>query len=99
MFYTKLTAMPYAQAKVAIFCSDPKSRRCALISYNTRVADIIEGGWVIVNGLIAEPLSATYSPLPKSFAALITTLSKSATPTTLRITFIPKSFTTDLQGR
>jgi hypothetical protein len=54
MFYTKLTKMPYAQAKVAVFCGDPKNRRCALISYETRVADIIEDGWVIVHGLYSR---------------------------------------------
>ena len=47
----KLTSMPYAQAAVQIHNSSREHFRCTLISYTTAVAHIIEGGWVIVNGL------------------------------------------------
>ena len=48
--FVKLSKMPYAQAKVQI-CESGENFRCNLISYNTCVAHIIPGGWVIVNGL------------------------------------------------
>ena len=49
MFVT-LKKMPYAQAKVQIVESGA-NLRCNLISYSTCVAHIIDGGWVLVNGL------------------------------------------------
>ena len=49
MFVT-LKKMPYAQAKVQIVESGANFR-CNLISYSTCVAHIIDGGWVLVNGL------------------------------------------------
>lgn len=48
--FVKLSKMPYAQAKVQI-CESGENFRCNLISYETCVAHIISGGWVIVNGL------------------------------------------------
>lgn len=50
MMSVTLKKMPYAQAKVQIIESGI-NLRCCLISYTTCVAQIIDGGWLLVNGL------------------------------------------------
>lgn len=50
MMSVTLKKMPYAQAKVQIIESGA-NLRCNLISYTTCVAHIIDGGWLLVNGL------------------------------------------------
>jgi hypothetical protein len=50
MMFVTLKKMPYAQAKVQIL-ETGENFRCNLVSYTTCVAHIIEGGWLIVNGL------------------------------------------------
>lgn len=67
MIYNRLTSMPYAQAKVAVYCSDPKALRCALISYSTAVAHIIQDGWVIVNGLYSRTTIRHLSAFAKEY--------------------------------
>ena len=74
----KLSKMPYAQAKVQIH-ETGANFRCSLISYNTCAAQIISGGWVIVNGLYsattrkhlgafaAEYCGTTYQTLKKCY--------------------------------
>lgn len=50
MLKVRLKAMPYAQARVHII-EGGVNLRCALVSYTTVAAQVIEGGWLIVNGL------------------------------------------------
>ena len=50
MLMVTLKKMPYAQASVQIL-ETGENFRCNLISYTTCVAHIIDGGWLIVNGL------------------------------------------------
>ena len=53
MIFVTLKKMPYAQAKVQIL-ETGENFRCNLVSYTTCVAHIIEGGWLIVNGLYSR---------------------------------------------
>lgn len=50
MMFVALKKMPYAQAKVQVL-ETGENFRCNLVSYTTCVAHIIDGGWLIVNGL------------------------------------------------
>lgn len=50
MLTVTLKKMPYAQAKVQLL-ETGANLRCNLISYTTCVAHIIDGGWLLVNGL------------------------------------------------
>lgn len=50
MLTVALKKMPYAQAKVQLL-ETGVNLRCNLISYTTCVAHIIDGGWLLVNGL------------------------------------------------
>ena len=50
MIKVALKKMPYAQASVQIL-ETGENFRCNLISYTTCVAHIIDGGWLLVNGL------------------------------------------------
>ena len=65
MFVT-LKKMPYAQAKVQIVESGA-NLRCNLISYNTCVAHIIDGGWVLVNGLYSATTRKHLSALAAEY--------------------------------
>lgn len=64
MLNVKLAKMPYAQAHIQIL-ETGSNFRCNLVSYTTCVAHIIDGGWVIVNGLY----SATTRKHLSAFAA------------------------------
>ena len=61
-----LKRMPYAQAKVQIIESG-ENLRCNLISYTTCVAHIIDGGWLLVNGLYSATTRKHLSAFAKEY--------------------------------
>lgn len=68
MFYTNLSKMPYAQAKVAVINSSRENPQSALISYSTIAAHIIEGGYLIVNGLYSQTTRRHLGAYAKEYA-------------------------------
>lgn len=66
MFYTKLSKMPYAQAKVAVINSATK--QSTLISYQTQVAHITKEGYLIVNGLYSATTRKHIGAYVKEYA-------------------------------
>ena len=60
--YEKLTAMPYAQAKVAIVYNGSY-----LVSYSTLVAQI-QDGWLMVNGLYSATTRKHIGAYVKEYA-------------------------------
>ena len=60
--YEKLTAMPYAQAKVAIVYNGSY-----LVSYST-LAALVKDGWLIVNGLYSATTRRRIGAYVKEYA-------------------------------
>lgn len=66
MIFVKLKKMPHAQAQVQIL-ETGENFRCNFISYKTCVAHIINGGWLLVNGLYSATTRRHLSAFAKEY--------------------------------
>lgn len=75
MFYTTLTKMPYAQARVAIFNSSAENPSNMLVSYTIPVARI-KDGYLIVMSLYSQTTRKHISAYVQEFAKTDYTIAK-----------------------
>lgn len=75
MFYTKLSKMPYAQARVAIFNSSAENPSNMLVSYTTAVAQI-RNGYLMVNGLYSRTTRKHISAYVREYANIDYSIAK-----------------------